>query len=717
MSGPGRYRRKNRSEAQREIVFSQKSWTGLNEDTPASEIERGKVAYSENARFRGKYAQSRTGSKYLSATHMPGSGTYHALFFHETQKKWVVHRGTEIYISTDANAYLWNEVSGVTAFPDTDSKIRQFDDHALMYTTAGKYHIDVNLNITFKMNHDAPFNKLPDVGAAGLDYEYNYLITWCRILDSDGNAISGNRNRFDPNVRLLSESGTTRTYSLSSRDYSKFRSSSIIDASNTTAYSIQDSDPIASLSSSTDVITMTSVEFSESINTGSIVTITTTGNMANPLIASQQYYAIRYGGTGVQIKLAYTLNDALQGTAIDITDEGSGTFTIHMHADYSVPNGVTHYGIYRTLNISQNTDDGLDPVTGQGNNPELFGWVADIPIADTSFTDKIPDEALKMQIAAGSRLAKMRGFIPLPDGDLGAIGGSWNFVATKGEQTLHYSSVTKSTKQHVGFYQEGLQQINFGARINGMRISGDNLIVLLPNKTKLISLSSYQNQGLLEYVPVLNYVNDADETMGVVDINAISEIRKGALIARTSDHAIRIWDGTEWGDDLSHDRVNSIIRKMVVGSVGAYYDGSYYLWYRDDANKLYNDKCLRLDLDSSKGQGWDRCTDSFVFPPLNTGAFVIVDENDIQRLVVLDYQTNRLWWLDTFDSFTGSALSTSYGDKVTDDGICALGTKYFFDDMNNNSLDSGNLTAITSSQSTVAEQNNRLELRGDNEAS
>jgi hypothetical protein len=52
---------------------------------------------------------------------------------------------------------------------------------------------------------------------------------------------------------------------------------------------------------------------------------------------------------------------------------------------YTVPDDVhdvTHFGIYRTKNIGQNTTPpGVDPVRGIGNNPELYVWCRDIPVA------------------------------------------------------------------------------------------------------------------------------------------------------------------------------------------------------------------------------------------------------------------------------------------------------------------------------------------------
>lgn len=73
---------------------------------------------------------------------------------------------------------------------------------------------------------------------------------------------------------------------------------------------------------STDVITVTS---NESLQTGAAVVLTTTGTLPTGLSLATTYYVIRTSAT--TIKLATNLANAIAGTAINITAQGSGTHT------------------------------------------------------------------------------------------------------------------------------------------------------------------------------------------------------------------------------------------------------------------------------------------------------------------------------------------------------------------------------------------------------
>lgn len=73
---------------------------------------------------------------------------------------------------------------------------------------------------------------------------------------------------------------------------------------------------------STDVITVPS---NTSLHTGTAVVLTTTGTLPTGLSLATTYYVIRTSAT--TIKLATSLANAVAGTAIDITAQGSGTHT------------------------------------------------------------------------------------------------------------------------------------------------------------------------------------------------------------------------------------------------------------------------------------------------------------------------------------------------------------------------------------------------------
>lgn len=77
----------------------------------------------------------------------------------------------------------------------------------------------------------------------------------------------------------------------------------------------------------TDLVTVVSFASDKYPRTGLKVRLTTTGTLPAGLALATDYFAIQTGTNGV-IKLASSLANAQAGTAIDITDAGTGTHTI-----------------------------------------------------------------------------------------------------------------------------------------------------------------------------------------------------------------------------------------------------------------------------------------------------------------------------------------------------------------------------------------------------
>lgn len=82
---------------------------------------------------------------------------------------------------------------------------------------------------------------------------------------------------------------------------------------------------------SSDQIT---ADTTEELYTGSMVRVSTTGALPTPLAAGTDYFVIEISPTVK--KLATSLDNAMTGTAIDLTDAGTGTHTITKNGDLVV---------------------------------------------------------------------------------------------------------------------------------------------------------------------------------------------------------------------------------------------------------------------------------------------------------------------------------------------------------------------------------------------
>ena len=85
------------------------------------------------------------------------------------------------------------------------------------------------------------------------------------------------------------------------------------------------------------------------IPTGKKIRFTTTGTLPDPLVIDTTYYAIRVDA--VTIKVATTLINANAGTAIDLTDTGSGTHTVTVYVEDDVMTTFQSVGLNKELSL------------------------------------------------------------------------------------------------------------------------------------------------------------------------------------------------------------------------------------------------------------------------------------------------------------------------------------------------------------------------------
>jgi len=533
----------------------------------------------------------------------------------------------------------------------------------------------------------------------GRSHKYRYCFTFMRMLKFDGTSAEG-LNRRDLNTVVLNESGTKRGYTADSRDYTTIEPNYPISKNTQVLFSLQE----LITYSNTDIdLGNNTIALDHEFDTGMQVTMYAD---AEPFQTDVIYYTINYSDSdSFKIKLATTLENALAGTAIDITTQGGSTQLIWMRPIYDMDDSVTHMGIYRTLDIN-----GFDTLDGTGASPEVFSWVGDIDSTNNAFVDSTDDANLGTEILEGSSLAKMRGMIPLPSGSVMAVAPSWLFTATRNDIIMYYSSISVIQKIHAGHYSP-LQYHRYDQGIQNMNVAGDSLLVTTNTQTKPVTLTSSDNKGSLEYIPVLDHFPDGDNTTGVTLYGTMAEIEKSTVIAVCSDQSVRIWNGSEWDKDLSWGEVNDEIKTIAPGAVGFFHDSVYYIWYRTDSTLNYNNKCLRLSLDEREGLGWSFFNgNKWVKPPLNTGPSVCEDSNGLRKFICLDHTDEYCYWLETYDSYTGSGLVKTYADKKIDGGFCEIGNKFHYDDLDDNDFDTANLTAGTDGSGTVTEQNDRVEL-------
>lgn len=353
-------------------------------------------------------------------------------------------------------------------------------------------------------------------------------------------------------------------------------------------------------------------------------------------------------------------------------------------ADNTAASHFTHVSIYRTLDVGPL---GIGP-QGAGNNEQLYVWVGDVSRASANgsgtFSDGLSDDDLRNRIQSGNFLLKSRGLQPIPSGDCAEVTSGFIFVADRSNATtetrVHYCST--QSPELFGYYFPDLQQYRFNDGIRAMKANQDILSIFCNNSSHICALTSItEDTSKLQYIPVLNYFQPVDRTIGVRDWGTISSVDQNTMIAVCSDGTVRLWDGTKWGDDLSYGKVNSEIRQIVPaspasasrGSIGRYYKGAYELWYSKSSSDTYLTSHLRYGFGKDAGYGWTKNT-NYVKPPFKVGAEVIIDDTGVQRMIVMSgvtsstYTAGHLYWVNTFRPFTGAVEQSSAMDRVDIDG-------------------------------------------------
>lgn len=687
----GRFRHKTRTEAQTEPTFAEDKWGGgQNSDTPASKLGPGELALLRNAVDYGDFIEGHSGSLRLASTSLPGSGTVHSYDFHPTAKKWLLHRGSSLWIAAAAVA-SWTEVKSIAYFG------------GIAPTEAG----------------DAS-NQLSawSVRGANSGNTDSYVLYWNLTNSGSTRTVTIYKDSAESN---LVASGTRTGDGII---YLQMQNSSGLIIQVTVAYTGDDTDSANTLTIGSSLreqgvgdvdssITRYKNDFvvhlqSANGNTyGTKAYVNTTDSvfydLAAPAFYGYPYY--QFGSSGSQAaatpygrrylasfsrivdssgnadytktRLTGTLvfesptNNAITSGSVDSFEYGEYWFanpvSVSNPNSVSMVNGnvfiaqnaephYTHISLYGTLDIGT---AGVDPSSGLGNNREIYVWIADIEISQKTFSDTISDDVLRSRVKKFA--LRQRFWKELPAGELGSVVNGYLFSAKRGIGSVYYQQLLNP--EFLGYYRADAQYMTFDDGVQILAESDDQLAVICSRQTWIVNPKIQKNIDQLAAVFTLASRFPASRTIGVTDCGSFAQVESGGFIARCSDASVRIWDGDSWGDDLGGDRVRDTLLGMIDGSAGGYYKNAYYLWYRTASGTAYNDKCLRLGLGGDAGFGWSEISRStWIYPHLRCGGVVMLDSNNLGRLMVLDYSTGHIYWIETFTN-ANSSLTKAWKDK------------------------------------------------------
>ncbi len=288
------------------------------------------------------------------------------------------------------------------------------------------------------------------------------------------------------------------------------------------------------------------------------------------------------------------------------------------------------------------------------------------------WNDTIPDSpqadgrvSLQDRIEYGTDLyIPRRFFIPLPNCDIMHM--SNGFLVTAVRNGSQYDYCQAGDKEYsIGHYKYPEQSRRVTGSIQQIVGMGDRAVILMKNKTGIITLSSSQNIGRTEVgenIYQLPEMGIVDDNKGVIAWKLITLKNSNIIFALTSDGALRYFDGSAWSQQdygfvNGLDAVSKEYLKRIDHSqaYGANYNqaGGLKIWAKRLVGGILEDICLRFSTESNEGHGWTiiEGTD-WVSPMESFGVFTILDDNGVQRCLAIDKNDHYIYEIDTFDRTT-----------------------------------------------------------------
>ena len=315
------------------------------------------------------------------ATHDPSTiklrGPVNGLFYHKTQKQIILHIDTRIFVSKDIEITEWKQayclsLDTVNSYP---SQMDELQHYTIIFNSNGIFKLDLTKEhpTFFKLNTPIPHVKLDDVSFENKDITFE--VAGDLLTKSSGDAFSAN----DIGKTIVVNDGI------------KLK--------------------ITKFDSITDV----------RVSPKKTYVAETTGELIHNRYGRRYIYTMsRLGGTGNRNRQTANVEQESGANIANIEllrDYGEQFGAYPISAD--VPRYVStltnpvdpadvdlkqrHWNFYSVYGTTNTAQDAVDPVTGDGNNPEQYMWIEDIPISkplildinDTSFTVATGSRALE----------------------------------------------------------------------------------------------------------------------------------------------------------------------------------------------------------------------------------------------------------------------------------------------------------------------------------
>lgn len=333
------------------------------------------------------------------------------LIYHENQGIYVLFIDRRLFYSDTITIDSWAEIvkSGIFISPmSAISDMRIFDEGLVLYNRYGIYKIDLDNLVYWRMNTAVPNNVLnTEIKEIDDVYCRRELYKMAR-LDGAGQ----NGKRYDTGVSILQESGTVLP-DTSDNDFAEIWTERPIGPGDTTYGKLYGGALVAPYDTVVGWQTFTVGQFRITINgEENNVVVDLTGIISMDQVASRIQTALRdyYPSALCEYSSGtFIITSPDEGGSVSVTSAGDGATDIGTSimscqagtgdaqtpnytrgaivGDFEIPidsdTGLydAHWNRYVLCSTLDVGDLGADPLSGTGNNTELYIWNTDIPVA------------------------------------------------------------------------------------------------------------------------------------------------------------------------------------------------------------------------------------------------------------------------------------------------------------------------------------------------
>lgn len=338
----------------------------------------------------------------------------------------LLHIDTRLFYAEAEDVTAWTEIYrvGTSSAPsNTLGQMVPYGDHAILGNDNGLYFIDLNNFNYFQLNTAVPTVRLTEVAKSpARTYCRNYVYSLSRITGAGANG-----NRYTSGAELLSECGTNSPTGY--RDYAAVYTERPVGEGSTYFALLTGGSLVAPYNAADGWNEIENGQFTITLNgtvrvaSCNFVGCNSMADVAERVQAGLRDFVINATCEYDEDHFVITLPD--EGSTISVTTAGpegtdigtaamscqvavglSGTslfavpatiseLTMPVRSDNSLKDQHwTHYSLKGSLDAGEN---GVDPVSGEGNNPQLLMWIEDIPVAK-SFVALVSGEYVSLSV-------------------------------------------------------------------------------------------------------------------------------------------------------------------------------------------------------------------------------------------------------------------------------------------------------------------------------